>query len=109
MRKLKSFERLRPMEQAFYYLSSILSEKFFTYEEILKASAYITIEETKKFINMFIHKIYIECFIYGNMNEEQALNIARNLEFDMVILNNVQMCTRNELEPHRVIKLDKGM
>ncbi|KAL6262208.1 hypothetical protein P5V15_007304 [Pogonomyrmex californicus] len=97
------------MEQAFYYLSLILSEKFFTYKEILEASAHITIKETKKFVNMFIRKIYIECFICGDMNKEQALNIARNLELDVIALNNVQICTRNELKPHRVIKLDKGM
>lgn len=39
MWKLIALERLRPMEQAFYYLSFILSEKFFTHEEILEASA----------------------------------------------------------------------
>lgn len=51
----------------------------------------------------------MECFICGDMNKEQALNIARNLEFDVVALNDVQICTRNELKPHRVLKLYKGI
>ncbi|XP_025074312.1 insulin-degrading enzyme-like [Pogonomyrmex barbatus] len=110
-KNLKSFVSSRPMEQAFHYLSCLLTEKIWTYDEILRASTYVTINEIQKFKRIFIRKMHVECLIYGDMSKEEALSIIRKLEIDIIAANNNEIPTismEEEMIPQREIKLEES-
>lgn len=77
---LKSFKYDKPQHVAIYYLEVILKEQMWTNEELISAMKFVTIGRLKTFMKEVLSQTHAECFIFGNVNEDRALELSRLIE-----------------------------
>ena len=77
---LKSFKSDKPQQVAIYYLGVILSEQMWSNDELIEAMKFVTIKRLRTFIKEVLTQTHAECFIFGNVNEEKALQMSRLIE-----------------------------
>uniref|UniRef100_A0A182QBN9 Insulin-degrading enzyme n=1 Tax=Anopheles farauti TaxID=69004 RepID=A0A182QBN9_9DIPT len=80
VRSLKNYQTEQPYQHAVYYLALLLTEQAWTRQELLDATKLLTMERLQMFIEQFLSRIHIECFIYGNVNKEKALQLTKMVE-----------------------------
>lgn len=96
---LKGFDGERPQEMAIYYQELVLNEQMWSNEELVAAMKVITVCRLKTFAKEVLTQTHADCFIYGNVNEEKALELAgivedrldrarRNSKFNIVLAQN---------------------
>lgn len=77
---LKSFKADKPQHVAIYYLGVVLTEQMWTNEELISAMRLITVARLKTFMKEVLSQTHAECFIFGNVNEEKALELSELIE-----------------------------
>lgn len=77
---IKGFEGQRPQQIAIYYLDLILNEQMWSNEELAVAMKVATMCRLKSFVKELLTQAYGECFIFGNVDEEGALRLAKIVE-----------------------------
>lgn len=77
---LKTFNSERPQQIAIYYLSVILTEQMWTNEELIESMKFVTIARLKTFTKEVLTQTHAECFIYGNVNADKALELSAVIE-----------------------------
>ncbi|CRK98493.1 CLUMA_CG011850, isoform A, partial [Clunio marinus] len=80
IRGLKNFNAEQPYQLAIYYLAVILTEQAWTKKELVDAMALVTFDRLKTFITDVMSRMHAECFIYGNVNKEKALELSTLVE-----------------------------
>ncbi|XP_053683115.1 insulin-degrading enzyme [Sabethes cyaneus] len=80
VRNLKNYNAEQPYHHAVYYLALLLSEQAWSKQELIDASELITVERLRSFIDELLSRMHVECFIHGNINKEQAMEISRKVE-----------------------------
>lgn len=80
LRGLKNFSAEQPYQLAIYYLAVILTEQAWTKKELIDAMALVSIDRLKNFIEELTSRLHAECFIYGNVNKEKALQLSNLVE-----------------------------
>lgn len=101
LRGLKNFSAEQPYQLAIYYLAVILTEQAWTKSELIDAMSckwfdisnfdsctdvypkfceVVTIERLRHFIKEVMSRMHAECFIYGNVNREKALQMSNLVE-----------------------------
>jgi insulysin len=78
--ELKGFKQDKPQQVAIYTLGVILTEQMWTNEELLAAMKFINIGRLKTFMKEVLTQTHAECFIYGNVNQEKALQLSKIIE-----------------------------
>lgn len=77
---LKSFKSDKPQQVAIYYMGVILTEQMWSNEELISAMKFVTSKRLQTFVKEVLTQTHAECFIYGNVNEEKALEVSRIIE-----------------------------
>jgi insulysin len=77
---LKGFNAERPQHMSIYYLESILNEQMWSNEELIAAMKLSTMCRLKTFAKEILSQTHADCFIFGNVNSENALKIAQIVE-----------------------------
>lgn len=77
---LKRFESDRPQQMAIYYLGVILTEQMWTNEELIASMKFVTFPRLKSFMKEVLSQTHAECFIFGNVNENKALELSALVE-----------------------------
>ncbi|XP_055592583.1 insulin-degrading enzyme [Uranotaenia lowii] len=80
IRNLKNYHADQPYQQAVYYLALLLTEQAWSKQELIDASELITVDRLRLFIDELLSRMHVECFFYGNVNKEKALDIAGKVE-----------------------------
>lgn len=80
MRGLKNFSAEQPYQLAIYYLAVILTEQAWTKKELIDAMNLVTVDRLKNFITEVMSRMHAECFIYGNVNKEKAIQLSNLVE-----------------------------
>jgi insulysin len=78
-RDYKNFSKVNTMRRGMENLKRILYDAYVTEEIKSKTIHEVTEETLSRFLEGFSNKLYIEAFFYGNMKEEQALLVWKNL------------------------------
>ena len=63
-----------------YYTSLITSEHYWSYEELLDTSNYLTIDNIQQFLPLRFSRFHIEALIHGNIERADALNVCQLFE-----------------------------
>lgn len=77
---LKSMSSEKPQQMAIYFLELLLIEHMWSNEELIAAMKLITINRLKTFMKEILSQTYADCFIFGNVNEEKALQLSAIVE-----------------------------
>lgn len=80
VRNLKNYNAEQPYQHAVYYLALLLTEQAWSKQELIDASELLTVEKLRLFIDELLSRMHVECFIYGNVNKEKALEISDKVE-----------------------------
>lgn len=88
---LKSFKSDKPQQVAIYYLGVILTEQMWSNEELIAAMKFVTIKRLRTFMKEVLTQTHAECFIFGNVNQEKALDMSRLIEDR---LNKARCCNK---------------
>ncbi|XP_014469183.1 PREDICTED: uncharacterized protein LOC106741566 [Dinoponera quadriceps] len=105
---LKDFNNNSPDVQAVYYLSVLLRENAPLFDELLNISTYITVDKLEQSIPWLLSRMHVKGLIYGNITQEEAINIFKLIEFTLKkSILNIAPLTPKELMPVRDICLNK--
>lgn len=80
IRNLKNYKAEQPYQHAVYYLALLLTEQAWSKQELIEACDLLTVERLRTFIEELLSRMHVECFIYGNINKEKALEISGKVE-----------------------------
>ncbi|XP_062560794.1 insulin-degrading enzyme isoform X2 [Armigeres subalbatus] len=80
IRNLKNYQADQPYQHAVYYLALLLTEQAWSKQELIDASELLTVDRLRCFIDELLSRMHVECFIYGNVNKEKALEISGKVE-----------------------------
>uniref|UniRef100_A0A182NQ16 Insulin-degrading enzyme n=1 Tax=Anopheles dirus TaxID=7168 RepID=A0A182NQ16_9DIPT len=83
VRSLKNYQTEQPYQHAVYYLALLLTEQAWTRQELLDATQLLTMERLQMFIEQLLSRMHVECFIYGNVNKDKALQLTKMVEEKM--------------------------
>lgn len=108
IRNLKNFAAEQPYQHAVYYLAVLLAEQAWMKEELLEATAYVTLDRVQEFISLLFSKLHVECLIHGNVIEEEALHAVRLIESKLKSAMHVTPLWQKQLILYHEIKLEDG-
>ncbi|XP_014470958.1 PREDICTED: insulin-degrading enzyme isoform X1 [Dinoponera quadriceps] len=109
IRDLKNFAAEQPYHHAIYYLALLLAEQAWTKNELLDATAYLTVGRIQAFIPQLFSRVHVECLIHGNMTEKEALDMVRLIESKLKsAMPHITPLWQQQLVVHREIRLDDG-
>ncbi|KAL5226535.1 hypothetical protein ABZP36_014800 [Zizania latifolia] len=76
----QNFKFSQPYSQASYYLSLILEDKKWPLVEKLEALSKLEPDSLAKFIPHLLSKTFLECYIHGNIEPDEAISIVQEIE-----------------------------
>ncbi|KAM0735141.1 Insulin-degrading enzyme [Formica fusca] len=109
IRNLKNFVAEQPYQHAVYYLAVLLAEQVWVKDELLEATAYLTVDRLQQFIPQLLSKVHVECLIHGNVTITEATDTVRLIESKLT--NSVPHITpllHRQLTLYREIRLEDG-
>ncbi|XP_077261763.1 insulin-degrading enzyme-like [Temnothorax americanus] len=91
------------------YLEMLLTEQHWLNDELLKSTAYLSVNELKLFIPKLFSQMHVECLIYGNVTEMEAKVIGELIESKLKTrMPHIVPLLQKQLVLYREIKLEKG-
>ncbi|XP_017891518.1 insulin-degrading enzyme isoform X2 [Ceratina calcarata] len=109
VRGLKNYKTEQPYLHAVYYLAVLMSEQTWAKEELLNATAQLTVDRVQQFIPQFLTKIHMECLVHGNMTMSEAIATAKLIESKLsATIPHIVPLLPRQLILHREIKLGDG-
>ncbi|KAK2653140.1 hypothetical protein Ddye_012996 [Dipteronia dyeriana] len=110
-KEYQNFKFQQPYQQAMYYCSLILQDHTWPWMEQLEVLPHIEVEDLAKFTPMMLSRAFLECFIAGNIECNEAVSMIQHIE-DVFFKGSNPICQPLFPSQHltnRVVKLDRGM
>ncbi|KAK0594994.1 hypothetical protein LWI29_002428 [Acer saccharum] len=110
-KEYQNFKFQQPYQQAMYYCSLILQDHTWPWMEQLEVLPHIEVEDLAKFTPMMLSRAFLECFIAGNIECNEAGSMIQHIE-DVFFKGSNPICQPLFPSQHltnRVVKLDRGM
>jgi insulysin len=76
----QNFKFSQPYSQASYYLSLILEDQKWPLAEKLEALSKLEPDSLAKFMPHLLSKTFLECYIHGNIEPNEATSIVQEIE-----------------------------
>ncbi|CAH1784511.1 unnamed protein product [Owenia fusiformis] len=108
IRSLQNFRAEQPHQHAIYYTSMLMSEAYWTKEELLEAIDEVTLEGLRAFIPQLLSRMFIECLVYGNMTKNQALDIQNIVENTLIGKSKTKPLLPSQRKRLREVQLPDG-
>ncbi|KAL3533780.1 hypothetical protein ACH5RR_007301 [Cinchona calisaya] len=111
---IKDYQNLKfqqPYQQAKIYCSSVLKYPTFPWTDELEVLRHLEVEDLVRFYPLMLSRVFLECFIAGNIEPTEAESMIKNTE-DIFFsgtppISNALFASQHLT--HRVIKLKKGI
>ncbi|XP_052289275.1 insulin-degrading enzyme-like 1, peroxisomal isoform X4 [Citrus sinensis] len=101
---------LQPFQLAMYYCSLILQDQTWPWMEELEVLPHLEAEDLAKFVPMMLSRTFLECYIAGNIESNEAGSMIQYIE-DVFFKGSNPICQPLFPSQHltnRVVKLEKG-
>ncbi|KAK6244176.1 hypothetical protein QUC31_010585 [Theobroma cacao] len=111
MKDYQNFKFQQPYQQAMYNCSLILEDQTWPWMEQLEVLPHLNAEDLAKFATMMLSRAFLECYIAGNIEQEEAESMIQLVE-DVFFKGSKPICQPLFLSQHltnRVVKLERGM
>jgi insulysin len=110
-KEYQNFKYQQPYQQAMYYCSLILQDQTWPWVEQLEVLPFLQAEDLAKFVPVMLSRTYLECYIAGNIESQEAEAMTRHLE-DVLFKCPKPLCQPLFPSQHltnRVAKLESGI
>ncbi|CAJ2671458.1 unnamed protein product [Trifolium pratense] len=110
-KEYQNFKYQQPYQQAMYYCSLILQDQTWPWVEQLEVLPGLQAEDLAKFVPVMLSRTFLECYIAGNIESQEAEAMARHLE-DVLFKCSKPLCQPLFPSQHltnRVTKLESGI
>jgi insulysin len=77
---LRGFDGERPQQMGIHYLELVLNEQAWSNEELVLAMKVVTLNRVKTFAKEVLTQTHADCFVFGNVDEEMAMELAGIVE-----------------------------
>ncbi|XWS66351.1 hypothetical protein CRYUN_Cryun05aG0191800 [Craigia yunnanensis] len=107
----QNFKFQQPYQQAMYYCSLILEDDTWPWMEQLEVLPRLNVEDLAKFAPMMLSRAFLECYIAGNIEHEEAESMIQHVE-DVFFKGPNPICQPlfpSQYLTNRVVKLERGM
>ncbi|XVF07225.1 hypothetical protein REPUB_Repub06bG0120200 [Reevesia pubescens] len=107
----QNFKFQQPYQQAMYYCSLILEDLTWPWMEQLEVLPRLNVEDLAKFAPIMLSQAFLECYIAGNIEHEEAESMIQHVE-DVFFKGPNPICQPLFPSQHltnRVVKLERGM
>lgn len=111
MKEYQNFNFQQPYQQAMYYCSLILLDQTWSWMEELEVLPNLGAEDLAKFAPMMLSRAFLECYVAGNIERNEAESMIEHVE-DVFFKGPNPICRPLFSSQHltnRVVKLRKGM
>ncbi|XP_022743488.1 insulin-degrading enzyme-like 1, peroxisomal isoform X2 [Durio zibethinus] len=111
MKEYENFKFQQPYQQAMYYSSLILEDHTWPWMEQLEVLPHLNLEDLAKFAPMMLSRAFLECYIAGNIERDEAESMTQHVE-DVFFKGPNPICQPLFPSQHltnRVVKLERGM
>ncbi|XWS56279.1 hypothetical protein CRYUN_Cryun09bG0072300 [Craigia yunnanensis] len=111
MKDYQNFKFQQPYQQAMYYCSLILEDHTWPWMEQLDVLPCLNVEDLAKFAPMMLSRAFLECYIAGNIEYEEAESMIQHVE-DVFFKGANPICQPLLPSQHltnRVVKLERGI
>ncbi|GAB4843855.1 Insulin-degrading enzyme-like 1, peroxisomal [Ancistrocladus abbreviatus] len=106
----QNYKFQQPYQQAMYYCSLILQDQSWPWTEQLQVLPHLEAEDLAKFVPMVLSRAFLECYIAGNIEDNEAKSMIEHIE-DVLFKGPHSICQSLFPSQHltnRVVKLEKG-
>ncbi|KAL0665854.1 hypothetical protein Bca4012_028558 [Brassica carinata] len=110
-KEYQNYKFRQPYHQAMYYCSLILQDQTWPWTEELEVLSHLEAEDVAKFVPMLLSRTFIECYIAGNVEDNEAESMVKHVE-DVLFNDPKPKCRPLFPSQHltnRVVKLEEGM
>ncbi|MBA0642157.1 hypothetical protein Goklo_026595, partial [Gossypium klotzschianum] len=107
----QNFKFQQPYQQAMYYCSLILKDQTRPWVERLDVLPRLNVEDLTNFAPMMLSQAFLECYIAGNIEREEAESMVQHVE-DVFFKGPNPICRPlfpSQFLTNRVVKLERGM
>ncbi|PSS15677.1 Insulin-degrading enzyme-like 1, peroxisomal [Actinidia chinensis var. chinensis] len=107
----KNIKSRQPCDQALFYLSIILKDGLWHWNDFLKVLSRLKADNVTKFVHQLLSRTFIECYISGNIARDEALSIIQYIE-DVFFTGSQPISEAvfsSELSTNRVTNLQQGI
>ncbi|MBA0759774.1 hypothetical protein Gotri_022609 [Gossypium trilobum] len=107
----QNFKFQQPYQQAMYYCSLILKDQTWPWVERLDVLPHLNVEDLTNFAPMMLSQAFLECYIAGNIEREEAESMVQHVE-DVFFKGPNPICRPlfpSQFLTNRVVKLERGM
>ncbi|KAF7819028.1 insulin-degrading enzyme-like 1, peroxisomal [Senna tora] len=110
----KEYQNLKyqqPYQQAMYYCSLILQDQTWPWTEGLEVLPHLQAEDLAKFIPVMLSRTFLEVYIAGNLESNEAESMVRHIEDALFKCSNplCQPLFPSQHMTNRIVKLESGM
>ncbi|XP_054810331.1 insulin-degrading enzyme-like 1, peroxisomal isoform X2 [Prosopis cineraria] len=110
-KEYQNFKYRQPYQQAVYYCSLILQDNTWPWIEGLEVLPLLQAEDLVKFVPVILSRTFLEFYIAGNLEDNEAVSMVRHIE------DTLFKCENSPCKPlfpsqhltKRVVKLESGM
>uniref|UniRef100_A0A1J3GFR1 Zinc-metallopeptidase, peroxisomal n=1 Tax=Noccaea caerulescens TaxID=107243 RepID=A0A1J3GFR1_NOCCA len=110
-KEYQNYKFRQPYHQAMYYCSLILQDQTWPWTEELDVLSHLEAEDVAKFVPMLLSRTFLECYIAGNVENNEAESMVKHIE-DVLFSDSKPICRPIFPSQHltnRVVKLEEGM
>ncbi|KAK6757615.1 hypothetical protein RB195_015435 [Necator americanus] len=107
-RALENFAHSQPYTLSQHYIQLLLSDKFWSKEQLLAVCKGMTVHDVEAFGKEMLKAFHVELFVHGNTTEEEALKLGHAVTKTLRDANKSRPLFRNEYMLLREHALENG-
>ncbi|WCJ33462.1 Insulin-degrading enzyme-like 2 [Euphorbia peplus] len=110
IKEYENFKFQQPYQQAMYYCSLILQNQSWPWMEELEVLPHLQANDLAKFVPLMLSRAFLECYIAGNIERNEAQSIVEHIE-DVFFKGQNPICQPlfpSQHSTNRVVKLETG-
>ncbi|RCN36619.1 peptidase, M16 family [Ancylostoma caninum] len=107
-RALENFAHSQPYTLSQHYVQLLLSDKFWSKEQLLAVCKDMTVHDVEAFGKDMLRAFHVELFVHGNATEQEALSLGHAVAKTLREATKSRPLFRNEYVPLREHALENG-
>ncbi|KIH45788.1 peptidase M16 inactive domain protein, partial [Ancylostoma duodenale] len=107
-RALENFAHSQPYTLSQHYIQLLLSDKFWSKEQLLAVCRDMTVHDVEAFGKDMLRAFHVELFVHGNATEQEALSLGHAVAKTLREATKSRPLFRNEYFPLREHALENG-
>ena len=79
-RALANFDAEQPYKHAVYYVGAMISEKWWSKQQLLDSMEAFTLDDVQTFVSRLLSGVFVEALAFGNVTPQQSIDMVRTVQ-----------------------------